>query len=141
MQKNLAMSSFSFSPLLPLPVFFILTTPFSFVASTPASVWQRNLDLVKSISPRQRVETNTALEVECELDQSLPLRAELAWVKVERGGWETLLSYYTSKEGVENFIPGITGDLDRKRWRLTFHRVNSSHTGFYQCQVFLHHQC
>ena len=26
-------------------------------------VWQRNLDLVKSISPRQRVETNTALQV------------------------------------------------------------------------------
>jgi len=92
---------------------------------------------VKSISPRQRVETNTALQVECELDQSLPLRAELAWVKVERGGWETLLSYYTSKEGVENFIPGITGDLDGKKWGLTFQRVNSSHTGFYQCQVLL----
>jgi len=106
-------------------------------SSTTAALWQRNLDLVKSISPRQRVEVDTALQVDCQLDPALPSKAELAWVKVERGGWETLLSYYTPSEGVENLFPGITGTLDQKTWQLTFQRVNRTDTGFYQCQVLL----
>ena len=51
---------------------------------TILQVWQRNLDLVKSISPRQRVETNTALQVR---DAALYLSQAVS-------NWECIESYW-----------------------------------------------
>ena len=36
-------------------------------------------------------------------------------------------------------MTNISKKNQSQTWGLTFHRVNSSNTGFYQCQVFLHH--
>ena len=103
------------------------------VATASATMWQRNLDLVKGVSRTQRVEAGTAVQVECELG-SLPAAAELAWVRLERG-WETLLSYWSPMEGVEDFTRGAAGAREGNTWTLTMHKVNTSYAGFYQCQV------
>ena len=49
------------SPLLPLASLLPLLLP-SFLCS-PSSLWQRNLNLVQSVSTTQRVEAGTSLQV------------------------------------------------------------------------------
>lgn len=123
------------SPLLPLASLLPLLLP-SFLCS-PSSLWQRNLNLVQSVSTTQRVEAGTSLQLECTLSPSLPPRAGLAWVKLGRGGSQQLLSYWSQQTEVEDYSPGFSGVLSGVTWSLHLTGVNTSSGGFYQCQALL----
>ena len=115
---------------MPSPLLLLLLLP----PSSPSPGWQRNLHLVQSVTPTQRVEAGSSLQVECGLGL-LPPGSDLAWVKLGRGGEETLLSYWSQEDGVEDFWPGLEARTEGGTWSLGLKDVTRDSTGFYECQV------
>ena len=105
-----------------------------------ASYWDRNMNLVTSISPTMVVEEGDSVEMECRLE-NIPDRAEVAWVRIWGVREVEYLSVFGKDDGVmdyeeEQFMSRMEEDpAGGFMWSLNIVRVSRRMAGFYQCQV------
>ena len=102
--------------------------------------WDRNMNLVTSISPTMVVEEGDSVEMECRLE-NIPDRAEVAWVRIWGVREVEYLSVFGKDVGVmdyeeEQFMSRMEEDpAGGFVWSLNIVRVSWRMAGFYQCQV------
>ena len=105
-----------------------------------ATIRQRNIDLVTTISPTMRVEEGGSADMECSLG-NIPDKAEVAWVRIWGVREVEYLSIYAKEDGVldydeEKFISVMKENPEGGWvWSLTISKVTNNMAGFYQCQV------
>ena len=102
--------------------------------------WDRNMNLVTSISPTMVVEEGDSVEMECRLE-NIPDRAEVAWVRIWGVREVEYLSVFGKDVGVmdyeeEQFMSRMEEDPDGGFvWSLNIVTVSGRMAGFYKCLV------
>lgn len=101
---------------------------------------QKNIGLVRSISPPQSVEEGGSVELQCRIGK-IPDRAEVAWVKLRGLGDVEYMSIFRKGEGVIDYEDDFNSEMDEDEeeyvWSLTLYKVTKSMAAFYQCEVLL----
>ena len=99
---------------------------------------QKNIGLVRSISPPQSVEEGGSVELQCRIGK-IPDRAEVAWVKLRGLGDVEYMSIFRKGEGVIDYEDDFNSEMDEDDeeyvWSLTLYKVTKSMAAFYQCEV------
>ena len=103
----------------------------------------KNIDLVKKITKTKDVIIEgDSVELECRIDDRLPDKVELAWVKLDGLNDVTFLSTRRKEDGVTDYEEDYSSFLEQEEgelvWSLTIDRAIPAMSGFYQCEVKTH---